>query len=154
MCNACNRNFSTGREFGPAWYGPKMIMESVGMYCRGMSRRQISGHWRDTRRSEDEGYPSHAIISKWAMDYATAISKYTAQFAPGVSDMWSTDKLRILVDKVMRCLYVFMCHGARRMLGAGMGQTRRSADMTPIARGAKTAAGKVSGAVLGTAHQA
>jgi len=66
LCNACGRKFSEGPEFGPTWYSQEMIMQSPGMYCRGMSTRNISDHWREARQSADEKCPFHAIISLWA----------------------------------------------------------------------------------------
>ena len=147
-CNFCKHNFSKGREFGPTWYGPQTITESLSMYCRGMSTRQIRDHWRDTRRSEDEKYPSHATISLWVKRYLTMISEYIARFTPDVSDIWSTDELHILVEKTMRYLYTFMCHGTRWILSAGLEETKRTAVITPIAEDAKKAAGKVPEAEL------
>lgn len=143
-CNVCKRNFTLVKEFGPTWYSPQTIMESLSMYYRGMSTREVRDHWRDTRGSEDEKYPSHAIISKWAKQYPIMISKYIAKFTPDVSDIWSTDELYILVDKVMRYLYVFACHETRWILSADLEETKLTADITPIAEEAKKAAGKVS----------
>ena len=98
QCNACGHKFSEALEFGPTWYSPEMIMQSLSMYCRGMSTRQIRDHWREARQSEDEKYPSHATVSLWAKRYLTMIVEYIAQFTPDVSDIWSTDEMYILVS--------------------------------------------------------
>ena len=82
LCNACGHKFSEAPEFGPAGYSPEMIMQSLSMYCRGMSTRQISDHWREARRSADERYPSHAAVSLWARRYLAAIAGYIARLRP------------------------------------------------------------------------
>ena len=143
LCNACGRKFSEGLEFGPTWYSPEMIMQSLSMYCRGMSTRNISDHWREARHSADEKYPSHAAVSLWAKQYLTVIVEYVAQFTPDVSDIWSIDEMYILVKKAMRYLYTFMDHGTRWLLGANIADTKNTADITPLAQDAKESAGKI-----------
>ena len=148
LCNACGRKFSEGLEFGPAWYSPEMIMQSLSMYCRGMSTRNISDYWREARQSADEKYPSRAIISLWARQYLTVIAGYVAQFTPDVSDMWSTDEMYILVKKAMRYLYTFMDHGTRWLLGAKIADAKNTADIAPLAQEARESAGKMPEAAL------
>lgn len=143
MCNECGCSFSEGQEFGPTWYSPQMIIESLSMYMRGMSTRQIRDHWRDTRKTGDEKYPSHAIVSIWVKKYMTMISAYVAKFTPDVTDIWSTDELYILVKKTMLYLYTFMDHGTRWLLSAGIADTKHTANIAPVARDAKKAADKV-----------
>ena len=142
-CNICGRSFSEGQEFGPTWYDPQTIVESLSMYMRGMSTREIRDHWKDTRKSEDEKYPSHAIVSVWVKKYMTMIAAYVAKFTPDVTDIWSTDELYILVKKTMLYLYTFMDHGTRWLLSAGIADTKHTANITPVARDAKKAANKV-----------
>ena len=142
-CNACGRAFSEAPEFGPTWYSSDVILRSIDMYCRGMSTRQIRDHWRDTRRSEDEKYPSHAAVSLWVKRYLSMIAEYMARFTPDVSDIWSTDEMYILVKKMTRYLYTFMDHGTRWLLSAGMADEKGTSNITPLARDAKRAAGKI-----------
>ena len=143
QCNACGHKFSEALEFGPTWYSPEMIMQSLSMYCRGHEHEPLSDHWREARQSEDEKYPSHATVSLWAKRYLTMIVEYIAQFTPDVSDIWSTDEMYILVKKATRYLYTFMDHGTRWLLGAKVADTKNTANITPLAQEAKESAGKI-----------
>jgi len=82
----------------------------------------------------------HLAVGK---QYLTVIAGYIAQFAPGVSDIWSTDETYILVKEAMRCLYTSMDHGTRRLLGVKIADTKNTADIAPLAQGAKEPAGKM-----------
>ena len=71
------------------------------------------------------------------------IAEYVATFTPDVSDIWSTDEMYVTIKKSMKYLYTFMDHWTRWLLAAGMAETKKTSDITPVAREAKKAAGKI-----------
>ena len=142
-CNVCKRSFPAGQEFGPTWRSPETIMASLSMYWSGMSTRQVSDYRRSLRKTEEEKYPSPATVSACVRRRTGAVAGHIARFAPGAPDAWSADEMYMLVRKAMRCLYALAGHMSRRVLGAGMAETRRAPNTTPLAREAKKAAGKM-----------
>ena len=71
------------------------------------------------------------------------IAEYMTRFTPDVSDIWITDEMYIVVKKATRYLYTFMDHGMRWLLSAGMADEKGTSNITPLARGAKRADGRI-----------
>ena len=54
-----------------------------------------------------------------------------------------------MAKKAMRCLRALMDRGTRRLPGARIADTRKTADMAPLAREAKESAGRMPEAAIG-----
>jgi putative transposase len=136
-CRGCNHYFTINLGFEKMHATPQIITTVMQLYFTGESFRNVQ------KFLKLQGVKmSHVAVYKWIRKYVSLMAGYLEKIQPKVGDAWRTDELYVKIKGNMRYLYAIMDDQTRFWIAQQVADSKYVADITPMFKRAKEAAGK------------
>ncbi len=136
-CKACGKFFTVNVGFERMKHNPQGVTTAMQLYFSGESLRNVAKSLRLLGVQV-----SHQTVYNWIAKYTELMRKYLDQITPQVSDTWRADELFLKVKGDMKYLYAMMDNDTRFWLAQEVADTKGTADIRPLFKEARLAAGK------------
>jgi transposase-like protein len=142
-CKSCGRFFTVNLGFERMKHNPQGITTAMQLYFSGESLRNVAKSLKLLGV-----VVSHQTVYNWIAKYTELMRKYLDKITPQVSDTWRADELFLKVKGNMKYLYAMMDNETRFWIAQQVADTKYTADITPLFREGKKAAGKAPSIVI------
>jgi len=124
----CNKKFVANDGFKKLKYTPDVVTESMDLYFRGLSLRNIAGYWNF--RNVEISYQS---VYRWLVHYVQLMQKYlNASIIPRVGSTWRADEIFVKIKGHQKYIFMSMDDKTRFWISQEVADTKFHHDATKL----------------------
>lgn len=128
FCNRCNHGFSPRTDFEGLRAQGIVIIISLDLYFRGVSLRQISGHFQSVYSIK----VSHTAIYGWIKRYVELVSQYLEKRKIPTGERWHADETVVRMQGKHLRLWSMLDAESRDLIAQHISEGRDSKEATKL----------------------